>query len=144
MERNDFANWLRTELGRYLVALDLEQISKARYKGEELRRHILECFGEAASSATRSTPAENDELEENQLKIKDSPAIKTIGGIKFSPRYQEESEVEESTKSVQPKEGNSRAKASSFLDDEASSLELESKPDKLLTNDSLSGVKAEQ
>ena len=64
MDRNDFASWLRTELGRPLTANELEQVGKARYRGEELRRHILECFDdESRAYGYRGRPSGNNSFE---------------------------------------------------------------------------------
>ena len=144
MERNDFANWLRTELGRYLVALDLEQISKARYKGEELRRHILECFGEATSSSAAPEQSESDELEEAHLKIDDTPAVKTIGGIKFAPHYQSETESASSKDNVKLDKESSAQSDSALVVREVSAVESISKLGEVSEEDSMSGAKAEQ
>ena len=89
MERNDFANWLRTELCRPLLANDLEALSKSHYKGEELRRHLLACLGESCAEIILA--GEDGEEEEELEEVSSVPPKAEEGGIKLGiPSTQED------------------------------------------------------
>lgn len=62
-ERGDFSKWINTELHRPLIAFDLEQVGKAGYKGEDLRLHILECFGENGENDIKYEDCSLDEKD---------------------------------------------------------------------------------
>ena len=78
------------------------------------------------------------------MKIDDTPAVKTIGGIKFAPHYQSETESASSKDNVKLDKESSAQSDSALVVREVSAVESISKLGEVSEEDSMSGAKAEQ